>query len=135
MDSILTSPNLGFLLLGTSILATAFWYFLRWYDEFNVKAFKERNLKYVNMGNLFLDVILKRRIEVKKDAFIKREGKVFGKFFLFTESRIFWILILYFSRLQHDRQANDLSGGTGADPDGGQQGVHQLHQPTRSPNV
>ena len=72
------SFNLSTVLLCAAILSTAFWYFFYWYDEKNRRAFKERNLKYVNLGNMFFDIIMKRRIELKKDNVIKKEGKVFG---------------------------------------------------------
>ena len=78
MDSFLTSPSLGLALLGISLVATSFWFLLHWFDEQSRRAYAARGLKYVQMGNMFVDIVLKRRIELKKDAAIKREGMLFG---------------------------------------------------------
>ena len=78
MDTIFTSPNLPQVFLIVSILGTVLWYYLYWAEERSHQAFAKRGLKYVSLGNLFVDVILKRQTWLKKDAAIKKEGKLFG---------------------------------------------------------
>jgi len=78
MDSMLYSLNTYSIFLAASVLTALFWLYTRWSDFRCRQAFAQRNLKYVNLGNLFVDIVLRRRVELKKDALIKGEGKLWG---------------------------------------------------------
>ncbi|KAJ6223260.1 hypothetical protein RDWZM_001805 [Blomia tropicalis] len=55
---------------------TIYWYIRN--EQNAVEEFKQRNLKYVSFGNMFTIFLKKERIELVKDAAVRREGPAFG---------------------------------------------------------
>ncbi|KAJ6222391.1 hypothetical protein RDWZM_000936 [Blomia tropicalis] len=61
-----------------AILTVLIWYYFNWSENSLKRYFKQRNIQYISLGNMFIDILLRRRIEIKKDELIKKFGTIFG---------------------------------------------------------
>ncbi|KAI2811727.1 Thromboxane-A synthase [Blomia tropicalis] len=61
-----------------AILTVLIWYYFNWSEKSLQQYFKQRNIQYISLGNMFIDILLRRRIEIKKDELIKKFGTIFG---------------------------------------------------------
>ena len=66
------------LALACLILFLTIYFWCRHPESATIRAFSERNLKYVSLGNFLTATIRKERIELTKSKAINKEGPVFG---------------------------------------------------------
>lgn len=73
---------LVFLTLGIALFGSLFWYLSHRIEESTKADFAKRNVRFIAQPNAFFQILKKERSEFIRLEQVKKEGKVFGFYFI-----------------------------------------------------